>query len=230
MLFAIVEIHLHVGDGESAVGAGGAGGLHALFDGRHEHAVHVAADQRLREHHAAFRRQRLDAHPHLGELAGAAGLFLVPVFGLAAPGNGGPIGNPRLDQIHLHIEAPFEFLRHDLELQLALAGNNRLADLRIEVIIEGRVLLAQGGEALAEFVQVRPRFGDQRAAGVRRGKIHGLQRDLACGGAQRVAGRGWPAVSPRRRCRRRAARAPVRATSHSRDTTGRCARFRRGWR
>ena len=37
------------------------------------------------------------------------------------------IGNARLDQLDLHVEAAFELLGDDLELQLALAGNNRLA-------------------------------------------------------------------------------------------------------
>ena len=45
VLLAVVEIHFHVGDGEAGIGAMGAGGMDALFDGGDEHAVDVAANQ-----------------------------------------------------------------------------------------------------------------------------------------------------------------------------------------
>ncbi len=190
MLFAVVEIHLHIGDRKSAIGAGRTSGLHALFHRWHEDTIHVVADQRLGEDHAAIRWERLDAHPNLGKLPRAAGLFLVAVFRFAAATDGGAVGNPRLDELHIHVEAALEFLGDDLELQPALAGNNGLPDLRLEVIIKRGILLAQCGESFAELVEIRLGLGDQRPAGVGRREFDDRQCDLAAGGAKRVAGAG----------------------------------------
>jgi hypothetical protein len=60
-------------------------------------------------------------------------------------GNGRTVGNPWFHQLDIHIEAALEFLGHDLELQPSLAGDDRLADRRIEVEIKCRVLFTQGG-------------------------------------------------------------------------------------
>ena len=53
---------------------------HAFLDGRHEVAIHVLADEGLLELDSRVARLWLDAQPDLGELARAAGLFLVAIF------------------------------------------------------------------------------------------------------------------------------------------------------
>jgi hypothetical protein len=213
VLFAIVEIHFHIGDREAAVGAGGAGGLHAFFHRWHEHAVHVAAHQRLGEDHAAIGWQRFDAHPNLGELPGAAGLFLVAVFRFAAAADGRAVGNPRLDEFHIHVEAALEFLGDDLELQPALAGNNRLPDLRLEVKSKvgssSRSAESPSPSLLRSDLDLATSAPRVLGAGnSTTGSVTWRRRSTACRRS------GWRAVSPPRRCRRHAARAPARGWNH----------------
>src|SRR5262249_11557583 len=81
--FAVVKIHFHVHHTVAGQDAFLGGFEHALLHRGHEYAVHVLARQRLRELQAGIPRLGFDAHPDLGELAGATGLLLMPVLGIA---------------------------------------------------------------------------------------------------------------------------------------------------
>ena len=80
MHLAVVKINLHVRHAAAGDDALGAGLIHALLDGRHEIAVHVLANERVGELHSGIARPGFDAHPDLGELSRAAGLFFVAIL------------------------------------------------------------------------------------------------------------------------------------------------------
>ena len=81
-------------------------------------------------------RRGFDAHPHLGKLAGAAALFLVPVLGLTVVSDGFAEGNLRGGQIHLDVEPFLDALHGHLQVQFALAGDDGLVQLGVDVILE----------------------------------------------------------------------------------------------
>src|SRR5207248_8821714 len=114
-----------VGDAKAGENALLAGGVDALLHRGDEHAVHVRADQRLLELDAAVARARLDPQPDLGELAGTAGLFLVPVTRVAAAADGFTIGDVGFLEFDVDAEAAGQPLDDDLEMNLALAGDDR---------------------------------------------------------------------------------------------------------
>src|SRR3546814_5106772 len=68
---------------------------HAFLHRRQELAGDGAALDLVDELEDATARQRLDAQEHLAELAGAAGLLLVPVVALCLRGHGFAVGDAR---------------------------------------------------------------------------------------------------------------------------------------
>ena len=124
--FAVVKVDLHVHHAVAGEDAVGAGAVDSLFHGRHEHTIHVLADQGLGELHPVITWCGLEAHPHLGELAGAAALLFVPVLCRAVVPDGFAEGNLRGGQLHLNVEPFLDSLHGHLQMQFALAGNDRL--------------------------------------------------------------------------------------------------------
>jgi hypothetical protein len=78
-----------------------AGGHDAFLDGGDEDAVDVLAGEGFGEFDAAVAFLGFDAHPDFGELAGAAGLFLVAVFGFAAAFDGFAVGDFGFDEVEI---------------------------------------------------------------------------------------------------------------------------------
>jgi hypothetical protein len=74
----------------------------------------------------------LDAQPDLGELARAARLLLVAVARLAAAADGLAVRDARLLERDAHAEAPAQPLDDHLQLDLALARDDRLMDLVVD--------------------------------------------------------------------------------------------------
>ena len=86
------------------------------------------------------RAQRLDAQRHLAELAGAAGLLLVPVEALGRRGDRLAIGNARRPRLDLELELARHALEHRAQVQLAQAAQHRLVAVRIVLDDERRIL------------------------------------------------------------------------------------------
>ena len=134
--FAVVKVDLdihHAVAGEDAV-CGGA--VNALLDGGHEYSVDILANKGLGEFDAVVAGSRLDAHPHFGELAGASTLFLVAVLGLTVAADGFAERNLRGGEFHLDVETFLDALHGDLQVQLALAGDDGLVKLGVDVVLE----------------------------------------------------------------------------------------------
>ena len=100
---AVVKINLHVGHAAAGENALVANLRHAFLDRRHKVAVHVLADERLGELHAAVARPGFDAHPDFGKLARAAGLLLVAVFGIAFAADGFAVFHARRFEVHVDV-------------------------------------------------------------------------------------------------------------------------------
>ena len=89
--------------GKPASGAVGQHLLDAFLHRRDELRGNDAALHRVDELEAAAARQRLDPQEHLAELAGAAGLLLVPVVTLGGGGDGLAIGHARRPRVDLEL-------------------------------------------------------------------------------------------------------------------------------
>ena len=129
MHLAIIKINLHVHDAIAGDDAFPAGGVYAFLDRRNVDAVDVLTAERLGELQARVARGRLDAHPDFGELPGTPGLLFVSVLRFAATLDRFTIGHARLDEIEIHLVTPLEPLGHDLQMQVPLAGKDRLVQL-----------------------------------------------------------------------------------------------------
>ena len=153
-------------------------------------AVHVLADEGVGELDAGVARFGFDAHPDFGELAGAAGLFLVAVFRVALGLDGFAVADARLDQLDVDVVAPAEAVGDDFEVQLALGGDDGLAQLGIHHVKEGRVFVVQGRQAGGDFVFLALDAALERGVDVGLGIFDFGQRDGLLGAAERVAGVG----------------------------------------
>src|SRR5207253_7897381 len=107
---------------------------------------------------------------------------------LGAAMNRFTIRHTRLDQVEMNAEPPPKTLSDQLEMQFALRGNDRLAQLRIGAESKCRIFVVQSREPGGRFVLFTFRLGLQRGVNVRarifrHGKFYQMIR-----GAKRVAG------------------------------------------
>ena len=143
---------------------------------------HAALD-RVGERVALAARQRLEAHPAVAELAASARLLLVPPLRLRRRRDRLAVRDAGLLGRHVHVVLPLHALDLDLEVQLAHAARDRLVQLGVELGGEGRVLLVQPRQHLAELVVVVPRDALDRDRDVGLREVDLLQREralLAC--------------------------------------------------
>ncbi len=187
---AAVEIDVHVDDPEAGEDALQGDRAHALLDRGHEHPVDVVADQRLGEDQAAVPRPGGDPHPHLGELAGPARLLLVAVARFGPPADRLPIGDAGLLQFDRDGKSAGQPLDQHLQVDLALAGDDRLVDLVVHPGAEGGVLLLQHRQAHGELVLVPLRAQAQGDVDVGIGVFDLRQLDDEARAAERVARAG----------------------------------------
>ena len=97
----------------------------------------------------------LEVDDDVGELARAAGLLLVAVDDLLDRlGDRLAVGDLRLADVGVDLELAQHAVDEHLEVQLAHAGDDRLAGLLVGADLEGRVLLGERGERLAQLVLV----------------------------------------------------------------------------
>ncbi|MFM1943499.1 MAG: hypothetical protein RI897_2481 [Verrucomicrobiota bacterium] len=106
----------------------------------------------------------IDFHPDFGELAGAAALFFVAVFGFAVAFDGFAVGDFGFDEVEVDFEPGFETLGEHLEVEFALAGDDCLVEFAVDVVEERLVFLVEGGEAGGDLVFFA--FGFEAQGGV----------------------------------------------------------------
>ena len=148
----------------------------------------------------------LDLVDELVAAAGARGLqgddhvaVLTPTTGLADVllldlldrlGDRLAVGHLRLADVGLDAELAHHPVDQHLEVQLAHAGDDRLAGLVVGVDPERRVLLRERAERLAELVLVDLGLGLDRHRDHRLRELHALEHDRVRRVAERVTGRG----------------------------------------
>ena len=135
------------------------------------------------------RLQRLEAHDHARELAGAAGLLLVRVVDLGGLRDRLAIGHLRLADARLHLELAPHAVDDDVEMQLAHAGDDRLAGFLVGLHAERRILGGEPAERDAHLLLVGLGVRLDGDLDDRLGELHALQDDRLQRIAERVAGR-----------------------------------------
>src|SRR4029079_19072927 len=98
------------------------------------------------------------------ELAVPAGLLLVPAVRLGGGGERLAIRDARQLEVHLHAEAALQLGYRDLDVRLALTGQQQFLRLRIAVVVERGILFLQALQRGADlfFVGTAPRLARVR--------------------------------------------------------------------
>jgi hypothetical protein len=122
-------------------------------------------------------------------LALAAGLLDVPALRLGLLADRLLVGDLGLADVGLDRELALQAVHDDLEVQLAHAGDLGLPGLLVGLDLEGRVLLHQLGEAVAELLLVALALRLDRERYHGRGELDRLEHDRRARVADRVAGR-----------------------------------------
>ncbi len=133
MHLAVVKINLHIHDPIACQDALTARVVDAFFHGRHEHTIHILADQRVGELQAGVARPGFNTHPDFGELAGATGLFLVTILRVGARFDGFAVADFRFDQFDIDFVPAFQAVHHHAQMQIALGGDHCLVQLRVHM-------------------------------------------------------------------------------------------------
>ena len=113
-----------------------------------------SAEDLVDELEVAAARQRLHPDLAVAELAVAAGLLLVPAVRVGLGGDRLAIGDARRLQVHLDAEAALQLGDGDLDVQLALAGEQQLVRLRIARVADRRILFFEPVHRLVDLVFV----------------------------------------------------------------------------
>src|SRR6266508_626228 len=134
---------------------------------------------------------RLDVDDHATELTRTTGLLLVRVVDLLdLLGDRLAVGDLRLADIRLDAELTLHPVDQHLEVQLAHAGDDRLAGVLVGADLEGRVLVGEALDRDAQLLLVALRLrldGDRDHRGR---ELHRLQHDRVGRVAQRLTGGG----------------------------------------
>ena len=123
-------------------------------------------------------------------LALAAGLADEPAVALGRAADGLAVGDLRLADVGGDLELADHAVDEHVEVQLAHAGDERLAALLVRLDAEGRVLLGEALEGDAELVLVGLGLRLDGDLDDRLGEGHRLEHDRVLRVGQRVAGEG----------------------------------------
>ncbi len=188
MIGAVVQNRLQIYHGIARQRTVNTGLPQTLFHGREEVLGYGAAENLLRKDHLFRLGIRLEANPHIAELAAAAGLLLVAALLLDGFADLFPIGNPGGLQLRLHIEPAFKLTHQDVNLHIAGAGQHHLMGLGVIGNGKGGILLVQLVQALGNLVLLPAGLGHNGhgIAGLREGDA--LQRNHLPGIAEGIAG------------------------------------------
>ena len=144
-------------------------------------SVELVADARLL-------RQQVD--DDVAVLAGAAGLADEPALDLLRGLRDRlAVGDLRPADVGVDLELAHQAVDEDLEVQLAHAGDQRLAGLLVGGDTERWILLGEAGEAGAQLVLVALRLRLDRDRDHGLGEGHPLEHDRGALDGERVAGR-----------------------------------------
>ena len=88
-------------------------------------------------------RQRLDAQEDFAELAGAAGLLLVPVVAFGEGGDRFAVGDARRAGVHFHAVAFAHALQHHLQMQVRQPAHHHLVELLVVLDAKAGIFLGQ---------------------------------------------------------------------------------------
>ena len=121
-------------------------------------------------------------------LAAAAGLLDELAYAVGGLGDGFAIGDLRLAGVRIHLELAQHAVADDFQVQLAHAGDDRLAGVFVGEDAEGRVFFGETLEGDAHFFLVDLGLGldGHRDDGIREGG--GLEQDRVILVAKRIAG------------------------------------------
>ena len=136
----------------------------------HELPRNRAAEDVVDELEIGAARQRLHRDLAVAELAVAARLLLVAAVGLDLGGDRLAVGDARRLERHLDAEPAPQLRDRDLDVQLALAGEQQLVRLRIARVADRRILFVQPLHRRADLVLVVPALRLDR---VRRAPVPG---------------------------------------------------------
>ncbi len=139
MHFAIVEVYLHVFNAVASQNAFSAGSFDTFFHRGDEGTIHVLPHQRLGKLDTFSTLFGLYAHPNFCKLASAARLFLVAIFCFSFALNGFAEGDLGFNQVKIDFVFLTNFFRHHFHVEVSLAGDYCLVQLRINHIEEGWV-------------------------------------------------------------------------------------------
>ena len=126
-------------------------------------------------------------HPDFGELAGAAGLLFVAVFGIGRGFDRFTEWNAGFAQLDMGVESAFQAVHQHIQVQFALGGNDRLVQFRIDAIDKSGVFLMQRRQAGRDLVFLALGGAVQRGMNGGLRILHLHQFDRPRRGAQGVA-------------------------------------------
>src|SRR6478735_2259199 len=193
---AVLEGELHVHHGVAGEHAELHGLLATLVDRRdvllrHATTGHVVHELVARAGAGLRVDVRTEVDDNLGELTRTTGLLLVGVGVLLnRVADGLAVGHLRLADGRLDAELALHAVDQDLEVQLAHAGDDRLAGLFVGLDREGRVLIGEALDRGAQLLLVALRLGLDRDLDHRGRERHRLEHDLVVRVAERVTGLG----------------------------------------
>ena len=124
---------------------------------------------------------RLKAHPHVAELAVAAGLLLVAALHLHLLADLLAVGHPGLGELGVHAEAALQPGENHVHLHVAGAGDHHLAGFGVVDPVEGQILLVQADEAGGDLVLLALGLGGDSHGVAGLGEGNGLQLDHLAG-------------------------------------------------
>src|SRR5882762_6206910 len=142
----------------------------ALLDGGDEVARDRAAEDVVDEFEPAPALHGLDAQPRVAVLAAPPGLLLVLALPLGAPLHRLLVGNARWQKVHIHVVLPLHALDDHLDVQASDTRDEELLRLRIEVVVDRRILLGDPRQRGRDLVLVATRLGLDRERDRRFGK------------------------------------------------------------
>ena len=190
MVAAVDQLDLDVDDGVAGEDARVHGLLDALVDRLDVLLRDLAADDLVLELVAGAGLLREQVDDGVAVLARAAGLADEPALDLLGRLRDRlAVGDLRPADVGVDLELAHQPVDDDLEVQLAHAGDQRLAGLLVGRDAEGRILLGEALQSGAELVLValRLRLDRDRDHGLREG--HRLEHDRRALDGQRVARR-----------------------------------------
>ena len=152
-------------------------------------ARHRAALDRVDELVALARLVRRELEPHVTVLAAATRLLDELALGFNLFAERLAVGHLRLANARLDAEFAPHTVDQNLEMQLAHAGDDRLARFLVGAHTERRIFLREAPERDAHLLLIRLGLRLDRLRDHRVGELHALERDDLADVAQRLAGR-----------------------------------------